>query len=92
MLTTPYETFNTKEGETIQKMHTRFTSVTHDLHSLGEDIRPTKQVRKMLNILPKLWQSKVNSITEVRELKTLTMDKLIENLKTYEIRKATGEN
>lgn len=87
MLTTQHKTFTMQEGETIQEMHTKFTSITNELYSLGEDIRPTKKVRKVLSILPKSWESKVNVITEARDLKNLIIDELIENMKTYEMKK-----
>ena len=45
----------------------------------------TKQVRKVLRILPKSWESKVDAITEAKDLKVLTMDALIGNLKTHEM-------
>lgn len=48
---------------------------------------PFKQVRNILGVLPKSWKSKVNAIFEARDLKTLTMDKLIRNIKTYEQKK-----
>lgn len=44
-------------------------------------------MRKILSVLPKSWKSKVNVISEARYLKTLTMDELIRNLKTYELEK-----
>ncbi|XP_069145402.1 uncharacterized protein [Solanum lycopersicum] len=52
---------------------------------LGEPISMTKQVRKVLRILPKSWESKVDAITEAKDLKVLTMDALIRNLKTHEM-------
>ncbi|KAF3653502.1 Double-stranded RNA-binding protein 4 [Capsicum annuum] len=87
MLTTQYETFTMKEGETIQEMHTRFTSITNEFHCLGEVILLYKQVRKILGVLPKSWESKVYAITEARNLKTLTIEELIVNLKTHELKK-----
>ncbi|XP_016542338.1 uncharacterized protein LOC107842825 [Capsicum annuum] len=87
MLTTQCETFTMKEGETIQEIHTRFTFITNELHCLGEVISLYKQVRKILGVLPKSYESKVDSITEARNLKALTMDKLIGNLNTYELKK-----
>ena len=39
----------------------------------------------MLRILPKSWENKVDAITEVKDLKALTMDALIGNLKTHEM-------
>nr|XP_016514788.1 PREDICTED: uncharacterized protein LOC107831530 [Nicotiana tabacum] len=87
MLTTEYELFRMKDDESIQDMHTRFTSIINELHSLGEIIPRNKLVRKVLSILPSSWESKVNAITEAKDLHTLTMDELVGNLKTYEMRK-----
>ena len=42
-------------------------------------------VRKVLRILPKSWASKVNAINEAKDLKVLTIDALIGNLKTHVI-------
>ena len=52
---------------------------------MGEPISMTKQVRKVLRILPKSWESKFDAITEAKDLKVLTMDALIGNLKTHEM-------
>ena len=45
----------------------------------------SKQVRKVLRILPKSWESKVDVISEAKDLKVLTMNALIGNLKTHEM-------
>ncbi|XP_015054796.1 uncharacterized protein LOC107001157 [Solanum pennellii] len=74
-----------KEGETIHEMFTKLSSITNELRSLGEPISMSKQVRKVLRILPKSWESKVDAITEAKDLKVLTMDALIGNLKTHEM-------
>ncbi|XP_070011282.1 uncharacterized protein [Nicotiana sylvestris] len=63
MLTTEYELFKMREAESIQVMHTRFTSVINELHSLGETIPINKFVRKILSFLPSSWECKVNAIT-----------------------------
>ncbi|XP_070056793.1 uncharacterized protein [Nicotiana tomentosiformis] len=86
MLTTEYELFKMKEDEFIQDMHTRFTSIINDLHSLGEIIPRNKLVRKILSVLPASWESKVNAIMETKDLQKLTIDELIGNLKTYEMK------
>ncbi|XP_070007642.1 structural maintenance of chromosomes protein 3-like [Nicotiana sylvestris] len=87
MLTTEYELFSMKDDESIQDMHTRFTSIINELHSLGEIIPRNKLVSKVLSVLPSSWESKVNVITEAKDLQTLTMDELIGNLKTYEMKR-----
>ncbi|XP_019244387.1 PREDICTED: uncharacterized protein LOC109224256 [Nicotiana attenuata] len=87
MLTTEYELFKMEEHELIQEMHTRFTSIINELHSLGEIIPTNKLVRKILSVLPGSWESKVNAITEAKDLQKLTIDELIGNLKTYEMKR-----
>ncbi|XP_075099368.1 uncharacterized protein LOC142176178 [Nicotiana tabacum] len=51
MLTTEYELFRMKDDESIQYMHTRFTSIINELHSLGEIIPRNKLVKKVLSVL-----------------------------------------
>ncbi|XP_070011150.1 uncharacterized protein [Nicotiana sylvestris] len=68
MLTTEYELFRMKVDESIQDMHTRFTSIINELHSLGEIIPRNKLVRKILSVLPSSWESKVNDITKAKDL------------------------
>nr|XP_009761871.1 PREDICTED: uncharacterized protein LOC104213984 [Nicotiana sylvestris] len=46
-----------------------------------------KLVRKILSVLPSSWESKVNAITEAKDLQALTIDKLVGNIKTYEMKK-----
>ncbi|XP_075106872.1 uncharacterized protein LOC107780968 [Nicotiana tabacum] len=87
MLTTEYELFKMKEDEFIQDMHTRFTSIINELHSLGEIIPRNKLVRKILTVLPGSYESKVNAIMEKKYLQKLTIDELIGNLKTYKMKK-----
>nr|XP_009608491.1 uncharacterized protein LOC104102482 [Nicotiana tomentosiformis] len=65
-----------KDDESIQDMHTRFSSIINELNSLGETISRSKLVRKILSVLPSSWESKVNAITEAKDLQTLTIDEL----------------
>ena len=88
MLTNQYENFSMKEGESIKDMYTRFSSITNGLRSMGEPIKTSKQVRKILRVLPKSWASKVDAITEAKDLKVLSMDALIGNLQAHEMNKS----
>ncbi|XP_033513297.1 uncharacterized protein [Nicotiana tomentosiformis] len=45
MLTTEYKLFGIKDDESIQDMHTRFTSIINELHSLGEIITSERYYR-----------------------------------------------
>ncbi|XP_070007565.1 uncharacterized protein [Nicotiana sylvestris] len=51
ILTIEYELFRIKDDESIQDMHTRFTSIINELHSLGDVIPKNKLVRKILSVL-----------------------------------------
>ena len=82
-----YELFRMAEGETIQDMHTRFTSIINEMYSLGEIVPNGKAVRKLLCVLPETWESKVEAITEARDLDSLATNELIGNLITYELKK-----
>ena len=82
-----YELFRMTEGETIQEMHTWFTDIINEIYSLGEIIPNRKAVRKLLSVLPESWESKVEAITEARDLDKLAIDELIVNLMTYDSRK-----
>ena len=65
------------EGETIQEMHTRFTAIIYEIYSLGEIIPNGKAIRKLLSVVPEYRESKVEAITEARDLYKLSMDEFI---------------
>ncbi|MCD9560247.1 hypothetical protein HAX54_018768 [Datura stramonium] len=53
--------------------------------------RLSQHYEKLLDILPDSWVSKVNVIMEAKDPETLTMDKIMGNLKTYEMRKLQNQ-
>ncbi|XP_069145879.1 uncharacterized protein [Solanum lycopersicum] len=53
MLTSLYENFKMRKGETIHEMFINLSSITNELRSLGEPISMSMQVRKVHEILPK---------------------------------------
>nr|XP_009796692.1 PREDICTED: uncharacterized protein LOC104243232 [Nicotiana sylvestris] len=59
----------------------------HQRASLSWGNPTNKLVRKILSVLPSSWESKVNAITEAKDLQELTIDELVGNLKTYEMKK-----
>ncbi|KAH0716726.1 hypothetical protein KY285_012757 [Solanum tuberosum] len=83
MLTTQYENFSIKEGETIHEMNTRFTSIINELRCLGEPIHPSKQVQKILRAHLKSWENKMSAIIEARDLKEEKKEKSVA-LKIYQ--------
>ncbi|XP_070041377.1 uncharacterized protein [Nicotiana tomentosiformis] len=82
-----YELFCMKEPEAIHDMMTRFTIITNELKSLEKVFTSEELVSKVLRIFPASWESKVTAIQEAKELDKISLDELVENLKTHEIRK-----
>ncbi|KAH0688872.1 hypothetical protein KY289_016230 [Solanum tuberosum] len=84
-LSSEYEAFEMKSGESLQDMITRFTTVVNELISLGKIYTTEEQVDKVLRTLPRSWEIKVTAIREAKDLTNMTLDELEGNLKTYEM-------
>jgi len=87
LLMRKYELFEMGDRETIMDMYTRFTHITNDLKSLRKTFTTEELVRKNLRFLPRTWEAKVTTIQEAKDLKTISLDELIGNLQTYELRR-----
>jgi len=46
-------------------------------------------VRKILRFLPHSWEAKVMAIQEAKDMNKLSLDELIGNLQTYELRRCS---
>ncbi|XP_070032654.1 uncharacterized protein [Nicotiana tomentosiformis] len=63
LLYSQYENFSMKEGETIQEIYIRFTTLTNELKSLGRTLLEEDKVEKILTrVLPVSWESKITAI------------------------------
>ena len=82
-----YELFEMGDKETVMEMYTRFTHITNELKSLGKSFTSEELVRKILRFLPQSWEAKVTAIQEAKDMKSISLDELIGNLQTYELRK-----
>ncbi|XP_070003284.1 uncharacterized protein [Nicotiana sylvestris] len=77
-----------KEGEAIQEMYIRFTTLTNKFKSLGRIISEEDKVEKILTrVLSVTWESKITAIQESNNIATFNLDELIENLTAYELRR-----
>ncbi|GKB80112.1 hypothetical protein Tco_0947007 [Tanacetum coccineum] len=76
-----YEKFLISNEETIDSGFTRFNSIVNSLKSLDPDYSSKNHVRKFLRALPMKWRAKVTVIEEAKDLATLSLDELVENLK-----------
>jgi len=87
LLMKKYELFEMSDRKTVMEMYTRFTHITNELKSLGKSFTTEELVRKILRFLPQLWKAKVIAIQEVKDMKKITLDELIGNFQTYELRR-----
>jgi hypothetical protein len=87
LLMRKYELFEMGDRETVMDMYTRFTHITNELKSLGKSFTTEELVRKILRFLPHSWEAKVTAIQEAKDMKAITLDELIGNLQTYELRR-----
>ena len=86
MLVYQYEMFKMLQHENIDDMTTRFMHIINQLKALEKRYSNAKMVRKILRSLSKAWWPKVIAIQEAKYLNVLSLDALIESLKTHEIK------
>nr|GEV48892.1 retrovirus-related Pol polyprotein from transposon TNT 1-94 [Tanacetum cinerariifolium] len=72
------------EEELIDNAFAKFNTIITSLKALDEGFSSKNCVRKFLRALHPKWRAKVTAIEESKNLTTLPLDELIENLKVYE--------
>ncbi|GJS33582.1 retrovirus-related pol polyprotein from transposon TNT 1-94 [Tanacetum coccineum] len=85
LLVQQYEQFVIFEDESIDSAFARFIIIITSLKALDEGYSSKNYVRKFLRALHPKWRAKVTEIEESRDLTSLSLDKLIGNLKVHEM-------
>ena len=85
MLVHQYELFKMKDGESIEKMYSRFQTLVSRLQILKKSYVASDHVSKILKSLPARWRPKVTAIEEAKGLNTLSVKDLVSSLKVHEI-------
>ncbi|GJR47504.1 zf-CCHC domain-containing protein [Tanacetum coccineum] len=85
LLVQQYEQFTIPEEELIDNDFARFNIIITSLKALDEGFSSKNYVRKFLRALHPKWRVKVTAIKESKDLASLSLDELIENLKVYEV-------
>ncbi|GJY57995.1 zf-CCHC domain-containing protein [Tanacetum coccineum] len=80
-----YEQFVISEDESIDSVFARFNTIITSLKALEEGYFSKNYIRKFLRVLQSKWRAKVTEIEESKELTSLSLDELIENLKVHEM-------
>nr|GEU34690.1 zinc finger, CCHC-type [Tanacetum cinerariifolium] len=71
--------------ESIDSAFARFNTIITSLNALGEGYSSKNYVRKFLRALHPKWRAKVTTIEESKDLTSLSLDELIENLKVHDM-------
>ncbi|GJU71939.1 hypothetical protein Tco_1263344, partial [Tanacetum coccineum] len=85
LLVQQYEQFFIFEDESIDNAFARFNTIITSLKALDEGYSSKNYVRKFLRALHPKWRAKVTAIEESKDLTSLSLDKLIGNLKVHEM-------
>ncbi|MCI32065.1 aspartyl-tRNA synthetase, partial [Trifolium medium] len=83
LLIQQYELFKMKEDEDIETMFSRFQTLVSGLKVLKKSYTTYDHVGKILRSLPQQWRPKVTSIEEAKDLKKLSLESLISNLRSH---------
>ncbi|GKC45614.1 hypothetical protein Tco_1063336 [Tanacetum coccineum] len=85
LLVQQYEQFSILEEESIDSGFARFNTIITSIKALDEGFSGKNYVRKFLRALHPKWRAQVMAIEESKDLSSLALDELIENLKVYEV-------
>nr|GEU61928.1 zf-CCHC domain-containing protein/UBN2 domain-containing protein [Tanacetum cinerariifolium] len=80
-----YKQFIISKDESIDSAFARFNTIITSLKALDEGYSSKNYVRKFLRALHPKWRAKVMTIEESKDLTSLSLGELIENLKVHEM-------
>nr|GFC20514.1 zf-CCHC domain-containing protein/UBN2 domain-containing protein [Tanacetum cinerariifolium] len=80
-----YEQFIVFEDESIDIAFARFNTIITSLKALNEGYSSKNHVRKFLRALHPKWRAKFMAIEDSKDLTSVSLDELIENLKVHEM-------
>ncbi|GKA08013.1 zf-CCHC domain-containing protein [Tanacetum coccineum] len=85
LLIQQYEQFTILEEESINSGFARFNTIITSLKALNEGFSIKNYVRKFFRALHPKWRARVKAIEESKDLSSLALDELIDNLKVHEV-------
>nr|GEW77602.1 UBN2 domain-containing protein [Tanacetum cinerariifolium] len=77
--------FITHQDESLDSAFARFNTIITSLKALDEVYSSKNYVRKFFRALHPKWRAKVTAIEESKDLRSLSLDELIGNLKVHEV-------
>jgi hypothetical protein len=81
-----FEQLNMKEDENIAAYFLRVDETLNAIIGLGEEIKESVIVQKVLRFLPMRFDPKISTLEEISDLNSISMDELHGIFTTYEMR------
>ena len=69
-----------EEDETFDEFYTKLKDIVNLAFNLGEQIPKPKIMRKVLRSLPERFHAKITAIDESKDIDTIPLTELIDNL------------
>nr|GEW40928.1 transposase (putative), gypsy type [Tanacetum cinerariifolium] len=85
LLVQQYKQFTILEEESIDSGFAIFNTIITSLKALDESFSSKNYVRKFLRALHPKWRANVTAIEESKDLSSLALEELIENIKVHEV-------
>src|SRR6266487_6761731 len=80
-----YEEFRMEENESIGEMSLRLQVITSKLEDFNNKLSNKELVSKMLSSLPLNWNEISNTIEETKDIKSMSLESLIDLLRVHEL-------
>ena len=84
-LTTSFEEIKMDDDETFNEFYANIKDIVNSVFNLGERIPKPKIIRKIFRSLPEQFCAKITAIGESKDIDSIPLTELVENLQTYEL-------
>ena len=74
-----------EEDERFDEFYAKLKDIVNLAFNIGEQIPEPNIVRKVLRFLPERFHAKITAIEELKDIDTIPLIELINNLQTYEL-------
>ena len=84
-LTTRFESIRMSDDECFDEFYAKLNGIVNSAYNLGEIYNQPKIIRKILRSLTEDFRFKVIAITESKDVDSISIDKLVGSLQSYEL-------
>ena len=83
--TTSFEEIKMEKNETFNEFYAKLKDIVNSAFNRGDHIPEPKIVKNVLRSLPERFHTKITAIKESKDIDTILLTELINNLQTYEL-------